>query len=157
MWNLWGVEPSNMKLARLNKYRRTLCVERLEERCVLAPVSFSDVDASAADISYSESSLATDAGLLRIVAWNTANHPNDSTQDLQFSTILEAIGNEEVQGTAARIDVLALQETDAGSSVDVAEIMNAIYDAVGVRIKDLPVTPEKILEELEKKERRENP
>ena len=29
-------------------------------------------------------------------------------------------------------------------------IMNAIYDAVGVRIKSLPATPEKILSALEK-------
>lgn len=34
----------------------------------------------------------------------------------------------------------------------VPAITNAIYDAVGVRITDLPVTPEKILKELEKKE-----
>jgi xanthine dehydrogenase molybdenum-binding subunit len=30
-------------------------------------------------------------------------------------------------------------------------IVNAIYHATGVRIKDLPVTPEKILEGLQKK------
>jgi CO/xanthine dehydrogenase Mo-binding subunit len=36
----------------------------------------------------------------------------------------------------------------------VPAITNAIYDAIGVRIKDLPVTPEKILEELEKKARK---
>jgi 4-hydroxybenzoyl-CoA reductase alpha subunit len=33
----------------------------------------------------------------------------------------------------------------------VPAIVNAIYDAVGVRIRDLPVTPEKILAELERK------
>jgi 4-hydroxybenzoyl-CoA reductase subunit alpha len=37
----------------------------------------------------------------------------------------------------------------------VPAIINAIYDAIGVRIKELPVTPEKILQELEKKGRRE--
>jgi len=36
-----------------------------------------------------------------------------------------------------------------------AAIANAIYAAVGVRIKDLPITPEKILEGLEKKRRKE--
>jgi CO/xanthine dehydrogenase Mo-binding subunit len=35
-----------------------------------------------------------------------------------------------------------------------AAIANAIYDAVGVRVKDLPITPEKILEGLRKKENR---
>jgi len=33
-----------------------------------------------------------------------------------------------------------------------AAIANAVYDAVGVRIKDLPITPAKILKALEKKE-----
>jgi 4-hydroxybenzoyl-CoA reductase subunit alpha len=31
-------------------------------------------------------------------------------------------------------------------------IINAIYDAIGVRFKTLPVTPEKVLEALQKKE-----
>jgi xanthine dehydrogenase molybdenum-binding subunit len=34
-------------------------------------------------------------------------------------------------------------------------IANAIYDAVGVRIKDLPITPEKILKALKEKEKGE--
>ena len=38
----------------------------------------------------------------------------------------------------------------------VPAIVNAIYDAIGVRITELPVTPEKILESLEKQKRREN-
>jgi 4-hydroxybenzoyl-CoA reductase subunit alpha len=33
----------------------------------------------------------------------------------------------------------------------VPAITNAIYDAIGIRITDLPITPEKILEELEKR------
>jgi 4-hydroxybenzoyl-CoA reductase alpha subunit len=33
-------------------------------------------------------------------------------------------------------------------------IANAIYDAIGVRIKELPITPEKVLAALEEKERR---
>ncbi len=39
----------------------------------------------------------------------------------------------------------------------VPAILNAIYDAVGVRITELPVTPEKILDGLEKKERSDTP
>jgi CO/xanthine dehydrogenase Mo-binding subunit len=35
-------------------------------------------------------------------------------------------------------------------------IMNAIYDAVGVRITDLPAAPEKVLMALKAKERTEN-
>jgi CO/xanthine dehydrogenase Mo-binding subunit len=33
--------------------------------------------------------------------------------------------------------------------------MNAIYDAVGVRITDLPATPEKVLMAIRDKERRD--
>jgi len=32
-------------------------------------------------------------------------------------------------------------------------IANAIYNAIGVRIKDLPITPEKVLRALKEKER----
>jgi CO/xanthine dehydrogenase Mo-binding subunit len=31
-------------------------------------------------------------------------------------------------------------------------IVNAVYDAVGVRIRDLPITPEKVLNALKEKE-----
>jgi CO/xanthine dehydrogenase Mo-binding subunit len=34
-------------------------------------------------------------------------------------------------------------------------VMNAIYDAVGVRVFDLPATPEKILMAIREKARRE--
>lgn len=35
-------------------------------------------------------------------------------------------------------------------------IMNAIYDAVGIRIQSLPATPEKILRALDEKRRKLN-
>jgi CO/xanthine dehydrogenase Mo-binding subunit len=37
-----------------------------------------------------------------------------------------------------------------------AAIGNAVYNAIGVRIQDLPLTPEKILREMHKKESRES-
>jgi CO/xanthine dehydrogenase Mo-binding subunit len=43
---------------------------------------------------------------------------------------------------------------EASSCSTMAAIANGVYDAVGVRIKDLPITPEKILAELRKKEGR---
>jgi len=47
------------------------------------------------------------------------------------------------------------KETGEGSlDPTTPAIANAIYNAVGVRIKDLPITPEKILRELKKKEKR---
>ncbi len=46
------------------------------------------------------------------------------------------------------------KEAGEGLTVPVAPaIANAIYDAIGVRIKDLPITPEKILKALEEKEK----
>jgi 4-hydroxybenzoyl-CoA reductase subunit alpha len=41
---------------------------------------------------------------------------------------------------------------EASSCSTIAAIANGIYDAVGVRITDLPITPEKILRALKKKE-----
>jgi CO/xanthine dehydrogenase Mo-binding subunit len=34
-----------------------------------------------------------------------------------------------------------------------AAIANAIYDAIGIRFKELPITPEKVLEALENQEK----
>jgi xanthine dehydrogenase molybdenum-binding subunit len=39
---------------------------------------------------------------------------------------------------------------EPGLAPTAAAISNAIYDAIGVRIKDLPITPEKILKALGK-------
>ena len=41
---------------------------------------------------------------------------------------------------------------EASSCSSLAAIANGVYDAVGVRIRDLPITAEKILAELKKKE-----
>jgi CO/xanthine dehydrogenase Mo-binding subunit len=43
---------------------------------------------------------------------------------------------------------------EASSCSTIAAIANGIYDAIGVRIKDLPLTPEKILQALKAKEGR---
>jgi CO/xanthine dehydrogenase Mo-binding subunit len=43
---------------------------------------------------------------------------------------------------------------EASSCSTLAAIANGVYDAVGVRIKDLPITPEKILKALAEKERK---
>jgi 4-hydroxybenzoyl-CoA reductase subunit alpha len=46
------------------------------------------------------------------------------------------------------------KETGEGSLDPVAPaIANAIYNATGVRMKDLPITPERLLRELKKKEK----
>jgi CO/xanthine dehydrogenase Mo-binding subunit len=43
---------------------------------------------------------------------------------------------------------------EASSCSTMAAIANGVYDAVGVRIKDLPITPEKVLKALNEKETR---
>ncbi len=43
---------------------------------------------------------------------------------------------------------------NAGIDATAPAIANAIYDAIGIRIKDLPITPERILNALEEKRRR---
>ena len=49
-------------------------------------------------------------------------------------------------------DPFAPKEAGEGMQVPTpAAIANAVYDAIGVRIKDLPITPEKILKALEEK------
>jgi CO/xanthine dehydrogenase Mo-binding subunit len=40
---------------------------------------------------------------------------------------------------------------EIGIDTPPAALANAVYNALGVRIKDLPITPEKIYEELRKK------
>ncbi|MBX5479942.1 MAG: molybdopterin-dependent oxidoreductase, partial [Pyrinomonas methylaliphatogenes] len=48
------------------------------------------------------------------------------------------------------------KEAGEGSlAATIPAVANAIYDAVGVRIRDLPITPEKILKALAEKRRRD--
>lgn len=70
--------------------------------------------------------------VMRVVDWNTMNGPNDATADANYSTVLQAIGNETVQGNTERIDILALQETDGpgpgGDSIDqIKNVLNSLY------------------------------
>ena len=72
--------------------------------------------------------------VMRIVDWNTLNGPNDSTGEANFQTILQAIGNETVQGNTERVDILALQETDpagpGGNSIGrIQSVLNTLYPA----------------------------
>jgi endonuclease/exonuclease/phosphatase family metal-dependent hydrolase len=70
--------------------------------------------------------------VMRIVDWNTMNGPNDATADANYRTVLQAIGNETVQGNTERVDILALQETDGpgpgGDSIDrISSVLNTLY------------------------------
>ena len=70
--------------------------------------------------------------VMRIVDWNTLNGPNDAAGEANFQTVLQAIGNETVQGNTQRIDILALQETDPpgvgeGSIERIQSVLNNLY------------------------------
>lgn len=57
-------------------------------------------------------------------------------------------------GLIPKMAAAPLEPKEAGEGTQVATpsaISNAIYNAVGVRIKELPITPEKILKALEEK------
>ena len=56
---------------------------------------------------------------LHIVTWNTFNNPDNETEDSWFNMIFEAMG---------RIDILAVVETDTGSSVRLANVRSDIYE-----------------------------
>ncbi len=71
-----------------------------------------------------------------------------TARDLNDSALLEV-------GSPDPVGPYGAKEIGEGILIaSVPAILNAVYDAVGVRINELPITPEKILEELEKRERR---
>lgn len=81
--------------------------------------------------------------VMRVVDWNTLNEPNNATDDANFRTVLEAIGNETVQGNTQRIDILALQETDPPGSGDsigrIQNVLNSLYATTSYNVVASPV------------------
>src|SRR5262249_37475355 len=82
--------------------------------------------------------------VMRIVDWNTMNGPNDAAGDANYSTILQAIGNETVQGNTQRVDILALQETDppgpGGDSIGrINDVLNSLYSSASYSFVVTPV------------------
>jgi hypothetical protein len=72
----------------------------------------------------SQVALAVD---LRIATYNVANHPNDQQDIDDLTTIISAMGDYSAAGSAQRIDILALQETDTDSIIDTVTIFNGLY------------------------------
>jgi xanthine dehydrogenase molybdenum-binding subunit len=70
-----------------------------------------------------------------------------SAPDVDFPIHVECIETDDIEGPFGAKGV-----GEPGLVPTAPAIANAIYDAVGVRIKDLPVTPEKILRALKEKE-----
>ena len=64
---------------------------------------------------------------IRVAAYNTYNNPDNATEDAWFSEIFSAIGNDQAQGLAKRLDAIALAETDAGSADRLVDILNGLY------------------------------
>lgn len=68
---------------------------------------------------------------VRLVSWNTENQPNGPSDDANYQTILQAIGNETVLGNTRPVDILALQETDpaaGGNSIGrIESILDTLY------------------------------
>jgi hypothetical protein len=65
---------------------------------------------------------------IRIVAYNTANNPDNATEDAWFNAIFSAIGEEEISGVAKRLDILAVSETDPDSATRLVNILNTLYN-----------------------------
>jgi len=59
---------------------------------------------------------------LRIVSWNTNGESRPGT-----ATVLEAIGQEVVNGFAQPIDVLSLQEQSSGDTASIVAALNSLY------------------------------
>lgn len=69
---------------------------------------------------------------VRIVAWNTANRPDNVTEDARFRTVFEAIGNETSAGNTLPPSIIALQETDNfqfgnDSAARIEAILESLY------------------------------
>ncbi|MEJ2724673.1 MAG: xanthine dehydrogenase family protein molybdopterin-binding subunit [Deltaproteobacteria bacterium] len=77
--------------------------------------------------------------------WRDYKQP--TSMDVPLETIVEHIHTQDPYGPFG-----AKGAGEASSCSTLAAIANGVYDAVGVRIKDLPITAEKILEALKQKE-----
>ncbi len=64
---------------------------------------------------------------LRMVNWNTLDGPNNQTQIDLFTTILSAIGSQNVAGAARPIDLLAIQETSPQRASNIEAILDGLY------------------------------
>jgi len=72
--------------------------------------------------------VSTAGAAIRVVAYNCANRPNNTTQEDQFRTVFQAIGNESVNGIAKRLDILVMSEMDPSSATSLTTILNNLYN-----------------------------
>ena len=64
---------------------------------------------------------------LRIVSYNTANSPQNSSDQSLFSSVFSAIGLETMSGVTREIDLLVIQETDPTSLALLESVMDSLY------------------------------
>ena len=64
---------------------------------------------------------------IRVVGYNMYNNPDNAAEDAWIETIFSAIGAETVDGLAKRPDVVAVSETDTGSSARLVSVLNNVY------------------------------
>ena len=72
--------------------------------------------------------LANADAAVRVVAYNCANRPNNATDEDQFRTVFQAIGNQSVNGIAKRLDLLVMAEMDPGSVTRLTTVLNNLYN-----------------------------
>ena len=61
---------------------------------------------------------------VRVVAYNCVNRPNNVTEEDQFRTVFQAIGNQSVNGISKRLDLLVVSEMDPGSVTRLTTVLN---------------------------------
>ncbi|WP_197203657.1 lamin tail domain-containing protein [Crateriforma conspicua] len=64
---------------------------------------------------------------MRVATWNVLNNPDNTTEDADFRTVLQAIGNETVGSVTKSLDLLTLSETDSSSISRVESILDGLY------------------------------
>jgi len=65
---------------------------------------------------------------LRVAAYNVLQgSPSNSTEDAYYTTILDAIGNEQKAGVQQAVDLLVLQETNGNSINRLESILDGLY------------------------------
>ena len=91
-----------------------------------------------------EESLYDEKGRSQNYTWRDYKQP--TSMDVPMETVVEHVHTHDPFGPFG-----AKGAGEASSCSTLAAIANGIYDAVGVRITDLPITPEKILKALKKR------
>ena len=72
---------------------------------------------------------------LRIASWNVFDGPVNSSEDADFETVLEAIGNESIAGSARSIDVMTLAEANATVGNRLEDILDGLYNTTTYQLQ----------------------